>query len=120
MDGCGGPYGVGVRAKESADAGAAMERTAAVLSRVLPAAEEMGVTLLVETTGLFCRTADLRTLLERFACDNLGALWQMSAAYFGAGESAEAGSSTVAGSVTASASPCVSWGLPKFPITPVK
>ena len=60
-----------------------------LISLVLPEAQEAGVTLLLETTGLFCNTAELRALLDRFASDYVAALWQMSAAFFGAGESAE-------------------------------
>ncbi|MBQ5771955.1 MAG: sugar phosphate isomerase/epimerase, partial [Clostridia bacterium] len=68
---------------------AAIERIAGLLETLLPVAEEKGITLLIETFGLFCRAETLRTLLERFACDSLGALWNLSAAYFGGGESAE-------------------------------
>ena len=68
---------------------AAVERIVLLLSDVLPLAEEKGITLLMETSGLFCRAEDLRALLDRFACDRLAALWNLSAAYFGGGESAE-------------------------------
>ena len=68
---------------------AAIENTVAVIARVLPEAESRGVTLLMETSGLFCRSAVLRDVLDRFASDAFGALWQLSAAYFGGGEDAE-------------------------------
>lgn len=61
----------------------------AVIEKVLPKAEELGVTLLIETSGIFSNTKQLREMLDWFASDNLGALWQMSAAYFGGGESSE-------------------------------
>ncbi len=60
-----------------------------LISEVLPQVLQKDVTLLLETTGPFSDTKVLRDLLDRFACDQVAALWQMSAAYFGAGESAE-------------------------------
>ena len=64
------PY-VRVRAGE----GGSDEAAAAVIEKALPAAEAAGVTLLVETAGIYSDTARLRDLLNRFACDNLAALW---------------------------------------------
>ncbi len=58
------------------------EIMASVIEKVLPLAEEKGVTLLVETSGIYCDTALLRELLNRFACDNLAALWDMYSPYF--------------------------------------
>ena len=78
------PY-VRVRAEASDDENA-VETVYALLAELLPEAEENGVTLLVETAGLFVSTAKLRDLLDRFACDNLAALWNMAAAYLGAAE----------------------------------
>ncbi len=60
-----------------------------VIGKVLPEAEKAGVTLLLETTGLFAKTADLRDVLNLFAHDNLAALWDMSATYLGAQEPPE-------------------------------
>ncbi len=80
---------VRLRALPAEDKQAAMDRTAALIEQVLPTAEDKNITLLVETSGLFCNTADLRELLNRFACDHLAALWEMSAAYFGGGEAPE-------------------------------
>ncbi len=51
------------------------------LKEVLPEAEERGIVLLLETSGLFRNTAVLRTTLEGFASDSLGALWNLSEAY---------------------------------------
>ena len=82
------PY-IRLRAIETENVDAAVETVAEIITAVLPEAEERDVTLLLETTGPFANTAVLRDLLDRFACDNLGALWQMSGAFFGAGESAE-------------------------------
>ncbi len=79
------PY-VRLRAAEHADAEAGRDAMQDVIGRLLPSAREAGVTLLIETAGLFGNTAALRDLLEYFADDRLGALWNLSAAYFGAGE----------------------------------
>lgn len=81
------PY---VRLKAAAaDHAEAVERVKSLVQQVLPAAEEKQVTLLLETSGLFADTQVLRDVLDGFACDYLAALWQLSAAYFGAGESPE-------------------------------
>ncbi len=77
---------VRLRAEATADTAVGVENTATLLENVLPKAEERGVALLIETSGLFCDTAQLRRLLDRFASDWLAALWNLSAAYFGAGE----------------------------------
>ncbi len=77
-------------AVEAAAIPAAIENTAVLIGRVLPEAEACGVALLVETSGLFCRSDALRDLLDRFASDSLGALWQLSAAHFGGEETPEA------------------------------
>ena len=60
------------------------------LNSLLPAAEEMGVCLLMKTSGIFADTARLRTLLESYASDWLGALWDMHHPYRDYGESADA------------------------------
>ena len=77
---------VRVRAEAKEDVDAAVETVYALLADLLPEAEETGVSLLVETSGLFVNTARLRDLLDRFASDYLAALWDMAAAYLGAGE----------------------------------
>ena len=79
-----------IKAEMSENADDAFENCAAFIKKVLPLAEAKGITLVIETSGLFCNTAKLREMLDRFACDNLAALWNMSEAYFGGGESAEA------------------------------
>ena len=82
------PY-IRLRAIACENAFVATETVYQLISVVLPLAKKAGVTLLLETTGPFCNSAVLRDLLERFASNYFAALWQMSAAYFGAGESAE-------------------------------
>ncbi len=82
------PY-IRLRAKASENQETALKQTEEFLRKVIPQAEEKGVTLLLETSGLFASTAVLRDMLDGFAHDNLGALWNLSAAYFEYGESAE-------------------------------
>ena len=60
------------------------------LSRLLAAAEELQVCLLIKTSGIFANTARLRSLLESYASDYLGALWDMHHPYRDFGESADA------------------------------
>ena len=62
------------------------ESAASIIKDVLPIAEEKNITLLVETSGIYCDTVKLRTLLDSFACDNLAALWDMYSPYFIFGE----------------------------------
>ncbi|MBE6696516.1 MAG: AMP-dependent synthetase [Ruminococcaceae bacterium] len=59
------------------------------LSELLPKAERAGVTLLLETSGLFCDSKTLREMLDRFACDGLAALWDVCASYFVGNEAPE-------------------------------
>ena len=60
------------------------------LDALLPSAEVQGVCLLMKTSGIFADTARLRTLLESYASDWLGALWDMHHPYRDFGESADA------------------------------
>ena len=48
-----------------------------MLDAVLPDAQESGVTLLVETIGIFSDTDRLCEVLNSYACDNLAALWDL-------------------------------------------
>ena len=59
------------------------------LEKLLPKAEECGVTLLLKTSGIYADTARLRSMLESFASDWLGALWDMHHPYRDFGESAD-------------------------------
>jgi len=78
-----------LRANTTEDAEIAINTVYDLIAKVLPKAEEKKVSLLIETTGPFGNTVALRDLLDRFASDYLAALWQMSAAYFSAGETPE-------------------------------
>jgi len=59
----------------------------AALQRLIPVAEEKGVTLLVETNGVYSDTARLRGLLDHVASDSVAALWDIHHPYRYAGES---------------------------------
>jgi fatty-acyl-CoA synthase len=52
-------------------------------------AEQNGIVILAETSGLFANTKKLCELLDSFAHDNLAALWDMYATYFTANEEPE-------------------------------
>lgn len=52
-----------------------------VLSYALPLAHECGIQLLIETMGQFSDTSCLRDLLDDYACDDLGALWDFHFPY---------------------------------------
>ena len=60
------------------------------LAVLLDKAEEMGVTLLLKTSGIYADTARLRKVLDHFACDQLGALWDVHHTYRDFGESGDA------------------------------
>ena len=60
------------------------------IDALLPLAREKGVGILLKTSGIFADTARLRAFLESYACDELGALWDMHHPYRDFGESADA------------------------------
>ncbi|MEG1911620.1 MAG: AMP-binding protein [Cloacibacillus sp.] len=70
------PY-VRLGARGAAAAEAQFSAAREVIARMIPAARENNVTLLVETIGLFSDTDRLCGLLDAFACDSLAALWDM-------------------------------------------
>ncbi|MBQ6645867.1 MAG: sugar phosphate isomerase/epimerase, partial [Clostridia bacterium] len=49
----------------------------AILEKVLPEAQRAGVTVLIETVGLYADTKRLQSLLDAFALDSLSALWDV-------------------------------------------
>lgn len=53
------------------------ERSVALIGELLPLAESEGITLLIETKGIYSDSSLLCQLLDRFACDNLAALWNI-------------------------------------------
>jgi len=58
------------------------------LEKLIPVVESCGVTLLIKTSGIFSDTARLRRLLDHFACDQLGVIWDVHHPYRDFGESA--------------------------------
>ncbi|NLL05546.1 MAG: AMP-binding protein [Clostridiaceae bacterium] len=61
----------------------------AALQRLVPEAEKKGVTLLIETNGVYSDTARLCSLLDNIASDAVAALWDMHHPYRFAGEKPE-------------------------------
>ena len=51
------------------------------LAETLPEIGKNGLCLLMKTTGIYADTARLRKLLDLFACDELGALWDIHHPY---------------------------------------
>ena len=80
------PY-IRLRAGETGD-DSADDTCAGVLAACKEAAEEADITILVETVGIYADTKRLVDLLNRFACDNISALWDFNHPYR-AGESPE-------------------------------
>ncbi|MBQ5816631.1 MAG: AMP-binding protein [Oscillospiraceae bacterium] len=78
-----------LRANAAENAEQATKNVYNFIEKALPEAEKKGVTLVIETSGLFADTAALREVLESFASDYLGALWNFSAAYFECGQAPE-------------------------------
>ena len=61
----------------------------AALQRLVPAAEEKGVTLLIETNGVYSDTTRLCSLLDNITSDAVAALWDVHHPYRFAGEKPE-------------------------------
>ncbi|MBR4864864.1 MAG: AMP-binding protein, partial [Oscillospiraceae bacterium] len=59
------------------------------LEQLLPAAEKLGVSILMKTSGIYADTARLRSLMDRFASDHLAALWDVHHPYRDFGESGD-------------------------------
>ena len=53
------------------------DQVRAALDELLPAADALGVTLLMKTSGIYADTGRLRLLMDEYACDDLAALWDM-------------------------------------------
>jgi len=64
-------------------------RLVSLIGVLLPKAETEGITLLIETKGIFADTRRLCSVLERFASDNLAALWNLHHTFRSGGESAD-------------------------------
>ncbi|MCL2078662.1 MAG: AMP-binding protein [Oscillospiraceae bacterium] len=61
-----------------------------LVTGLLKKAEQAGVILLIETKGIYTNSECLTKILERFASDNLAALWNLHHTYAYGGESADA------------------------------
>ena len=59
------------------------------LAQLVTAAEQTGVSILIKTSGIYADTGRLRAMLESFASDDTGALWDMHHPYRDFGESAD-------------------------------
>ncbi|MDR0821648.1 MAG: AMP-binding protein [Oscillospiraceae bacterium] len=59
------------------------------LNELVPFAEALGVTLLIETKGIYKDTARLGSLLSKFRSDSVGALWDIDHTFHSGGESPE-------------------------------
>ncbi len=71
------------------DNNAKTENISRVIAAVLDQAEKSGITILLETTGIFSDTALLHEMLNSFASDSVAALWDMHSPYFDNKEDAE-------------------------------
>ena len=58
------------------------------LDAVISYAEECGIVVLVETVGIYADTARLTALMDEYASDHIGALWEICAPYRLKGEKA--------------------------------
>ena len=56
---------------------AKLSTVSALIERLLPAARDSGITLLIETIGIFSDTDCLCSVLNSFSCDSLAALWDL-------------------------------------------
>ena len=83
------PY-VRIKASDTgADYETQKDEVISVLSAIIPKAEKLGVTIIVETAGIFADTTKLLEVLNTFACDSLAALWDVYSTYFIAKEEPE-------------------------------
>ena len=60
------------------------------IETLLAHVQNSGAALLIKTSGIYADTTRLRSMLDRFACDELGALWDVHHPYRDHGESADA------------------------------
>ncbi|MBQ4089123.1 MAG: AMP-binding protein, partial [Clostridia bacterium] len=58
-------------------AGENEDNVRAVIDSLLPVAAELRVAVLVKTTGIYSDTARLSQLMNHFACDEIGVIWDM-------------------------------------------
>ena len=80
---------VRLKAYSCTDPDAVCRNVEVFLGDLINDACRQGVTLLVETSGVFCDTGRLRDVLNAFADEHVAALWDMTSTCFLGGESAE-------------------------------
>ena len=73
----------------SFDSEADEARLVSIIGVLLPKAESEEIVLLIETKGIYAATGRLTGILERFASDNLAALWNLHHTFRYGGESAD-------------------------------
>ncbi|MBR2473294.1 MAG: AMP-binding protein [Clostridia bacterium] len=61
-------------------------RLVTIIGQLLPTAVQSNIILLVETTGIYADTSRICTMLDRFASDNLAALWNLHDPHYYKGE----------------------------------
>ncbi len=66
-----------------------LEKAVANLEILVNEIKDENIVLLIETMGIFANTDNLREILGAFACDNVGALWDVYHTTLVEGESAE-------------------------------
>ena len=71
---------------EDEDVDGRIAEAEAGLKKLIPYAEDNGVTILIKTCGLFSSTKKLRELLDRFASDQIAVLWDVHHPYRDFGE----------------------------------
>lgn len=60
-----------------------------MIKKIIPEAKKTGVIFLIKTTGIYADTERLRNLLDGFADDSLGVLWDMHHPYYDFKETAD-------------------------------
>lgn len=60
-----------------------------IIEKIIPEAKKAGVIFLIKTTGIYADTERLRNLLDGFADDSLGVLWDMHHPYYDFKETAD-------------------------------
>ena len=83
------PY-VKVYGESDDDGETAVLKAKTFLEKIIPVAEAEKVTILISTRDNFANTETLSEVLKSFACDNIGADWNMHDTYFVGKEDAEA------------------------------
>jgi len=65
------------------------EALVSFIGDILPEAEKTGIILLIETKGIYAKSERLTGILERFASDNLAALWNLHHTFVHGGETGD-------------------------------